>query len=103
MLRAPDIDELAAAIRRPDPRRETIMPHVNIKHFPMSLSDRQQSELVSAVTKAVTEAFGCDEGVVSIALEPIDKESWNEKVYFPEIVDRRDMLGKAPNYGPVGE
>jgi amino acid adenylation domain-containing protein len=103
MLRAPDIDELAAAIRRPDPRKETIMPHVNIKHFPVSLSDRQQSDLVSAVTKAVTDAFGCDEGVVSIALEPIDKEAWNEKVYFPEIVDRRDMLGKAPNYGPVDE
>ncbi|GHJ40701.1 amino acid adenylation domain-containing protein [Streptomyces sp. TS71-3] len=101
MLKAPDIDELATAIRRRlDIRKETIMPHVNIKHFPVSLSDEQQSELVSALTRAVTTAFGCDEGVVSIAFEPIDKEVWTEKVYIPEIVNRRDILGKVPTYGP---
>jgi len=101
MLRAPGVDELATAIRRRlDPRKETVMPHVNIKHFPVPLSDEQQSELVAAVTKAMTKAFGCDEGAVSIALEPIDKEVWNEKVYLPEIVNRRDILGKVPNYGP---
>ncbi|WP_158839419.1 amino acid adenylation domain-containing protein [Saccharothrix deserti] len=101
MLKAPDIDELTTAIRRRlDTQKEITMPHVNIKHFPMPLSDEQRSELVSAVTKAVTDAFGCDEGVVSIALEPIDKEVWNEKVYLPEIVNRRHILGKVPNYGP---
>ncbi|MFL6113403.1 MAG: amino acid adenylation domain-containing protein [Catenulispora sp.] len=101
MLRAPDIEELAAAIRRRlDHRKETNMPHVNIKHFPVPLSDRQQSELVSAVTKAVTEAFGCDAGVVSIAFEPIAEEAWHEKVYIPEIVNRRDILSKVPDYGP---
>jgi thioesterase domain-containing protein/phenylpyruvate tautomerase PptA (4-oxalocrotonate tautomerase family) len=101
MLKAPGIDELATAIRRRlDIQKETIMPHVNIKHFPVSLSDDQQSELVSAVTKAVTNAFGCDEGAVSIAFEPIDKEVWKEEVYLPEIVNRRHILGKVPNYGP---
>ncbi|MCY0935186.1 amino acid adenylation domain-containing protein [Streptomyces sp. H34-S4] len=101
LLRAPDIDELAAAVRRrPGTRKETVVPHVNIKHFPMALSDEQQSELVSAVTRAVTNAFGCDEGVVSIAVEPVDKELWNEEVYIPEIVNRRHILGKVPNYGP---
>jgi amino acid adenylation domain-containing protein len=101
MLKAPDVDELATAIRRRlDIQKETIMPHVNIKYFPVGLSDEQQSELVSAVTKAVTHAFGCDEGAVSIAFEPVDKEVWNEEVYLPEIVNRRHILGKVPNYGP---
>ncbi|MEU9145075.1 amino acid adenylation domain-containing protein [Streptomyces sp. NPDC048349] len=101
LLRAPDIDELATAIRRRlNIRKDTVMPHVNIKHFPMALSDEQQSELVAAVTKAVTNAFGCDEGVVSIAVESVDKELWNEEVYIPEIVNRRHILGKVPNYGP---
>lgn len=104
VLREPDIDELATAIRRRlNIRKDTVMPHVNIKHFPMALSDEQQSELVSAVTKAVTDAFGCDEGVVSIAVESIDKELWNEEVYIPEIVNRRHILGKVPNYGPDTE
>ena len=74
------------------------MPHVNIKHFPVSLSEEKQSELVAAVTKAVKSAFGCDEGVISIALEPVEKEVWNERVYTPEIVNRKNLLRKPPNY-----
>jgi amino acid adenylation domain-containing protein len=101
ILEESDVDTLTAAVRRRlDGQKGHIMPHVNIKHFPVSLSDRQQSDLVSAVTRAVTEAFGCDEGVVSIALEPVDEAAWNEKVYVPEIVNRRHILGKVPSYVP---
>lgn len=101
ILKDPDVEELATAVRRRlGLQKETIMPHVNIKHFPVPLSDEQQYRLVSAVTEAVTTAFGCDEGVVSIAFEPIDKERWNEQVYIPEIVNRRHILSKVPNYVP---
>jgi phenylpyruvate tautomerase PptA (4-oxalocrotonate tautomerase family) len=74
------------------------MPHVNIKHFPVSMSQEQQAELVAAITQAVTRAFKCDEGVISISLEPVEKEVWNERVYIPEIVKRKDLLRKTPNY-----
>jgi 4-oxalocrotonate tautomerase len=74
------------------------MPHVNIKHFPTSLSQEQQAGLVAAVTQAVMAALKCDEGVVSIALEPIDKETWRERVYLPEIIHRKNLLRKAPTY-----
>jgi 4-oxalocrotonate tautomerase len=74
------------------------MPHVNIKHFPTELSEERQSELVLAVTQAVRNAFGCDEGVISIALEPVTKDDWNELVYGPEIEQRRDLLRKIPSY-----
>jgi phenylpyruvate tautomerase PptA (4-oxalocrotonate tautomerase family) len=101
ILKDPDVEELATAIRRRlGLQKETIMPHVNIKHFPVALSDEQQVRLVTAVTEAVSTAFGCDEGVVSIAIEPVDKERWNEQVYIPEIVNRRHILSKVPNYGP---
>ncbi|MGW7230894.1 hypothetical protein [Streptomyces cyaneofuscatus] len=43
-------------------------------------------------------AFRCDEGVISVALEPVEKEVWNERVYLPEIVQRKDLLHKTPNY-----
>lgn len=107
VLREPAIRELVQRIRArgspADPsaalRKEgASMPHVNIKYFPVPLSDEQQSELVAAVTRAVMSAFGCDEGVISIALEPIDKEAWNERVYVPEIVNRNELLRKVPNY-----
>ncbi|MEV0188066.1 amino acid adenylation domain-containing protein [Kitasatospora purpeofusca] len=101
LLRAPDVDELVTAVhRRLHLRKDTVMPHVNIKHFPMELSDTQQAELLAAVTKAVTDAFGCDEGVVSIAVESVAEENWTEQVYIPEIVNRRDILGKVPDYRP---
>jgi thioesterase domain-containing protein/phenylpyruvate tautomerase PptA (4-oxalocrotonate tautomerase family) len=101
ILKDPDVEELATAVRRRlGLQKETIMPHVNIKHFPVALSDEQQVRLVTAVTEAVSTAFGCDEGVVSIAIEPVDKERWNEQVYIPEIVNRRHILSKVPNYGP---
>ena len=74
------------------------MPHVNIKYFPISLSEQQQSTLIAAITQAVQGAFRCDEGVISIALEPVEKAAWNERVYAPEIVARKDLLRKLPNY-----
>jgi len=74
------------------------MPHVNIKHFPTTVSDEQMTELIAAVTSAVQSAFGCAEGVISIATEPVDKELWNEWVYVPEIVNRGHLLRKLPNY-----
>jgi len=74
------------------------MPHVNIKHFPAPLTDQQRADLVLAVTEAVRGAFGCDEGVISIALEPVESEVWHEQVYLPEIVNRGELLHKSPNY-----
>ncbi len=73
------------------------MPHVNIKHFP-SLSKDQQTELAIALTQVITNIVHCDEGAVSIALEPIEKELWNEQVYIPEIINRRELLCKTPTY-----
>ncbi|MEU8271014.1 tautomerase family protein [Sphaerisporangium sp. NPDC049002] len=74
------------------------MPHVNIKYFPQPLSDEQEAALVAAVSGAVRDALGCDEGVISIALEPVAAEEWDGLVYGPEIVGRKHLLRKTPNY-----
>jgi len=74
------------------------MPHVNIKYFATPLSNEQQTDLVQAITAAVRDAFHCDEKVISIALEPIAPEAWNERVYVPEIVNRKALLRKTPGY-----
>jgi len=74
------------------------MPHVNIKFFPVEVDGEQIAALADDLTSAVVAALGCDAGVVSIALEPVDPQEWNERVYGPEIVGRRDLLIKTPNY-----
>jgi 4-oxalocrotonate tautomerase len=73
------------------------MPHINIKHFP-SLTEEQHSALAESITKVITNVVGCDESVVSIAVEPVLPEEWNTKVYIPEIVDRKNTLIKTPDY-----
>ena len=75
------------------------MPHVNIKYF-SSLDEKQKTTLVKAITEAITNTFQCDETVVSIALEPIEKENWHDEVYLPEIINRQKLLCKIPNYLP---
>ena len=78
--------------------KEPTMPHVNIKHFPVALSDEKKDKLVTEVMKAIQNAFECEESVISIALEPIEKELWKEQVYLPEIEERNNLLCKEPGY-----
>ncbi|MFD4640822.1 tautomerase family protein [Lentzea sp. NPDC058436] len=73
------------------------MPHVTVKHFPATLSPEQEAALSTALTSAITEAFGCQENVVSIALRPVPAEAWDEQVYQPEIAGQ-DSLLKQPQY-----
>jgi phenylpyruvate tautomerase PptA (4-oxalocrotonate tautomerase family) len=100
MLSKPDIVELVGKIRHrlAAQTQEVVVPHVNIKHFPVKLTEERQAELVAAVTAAVQSAFSCDEEVISIALEPVEKDMWNDRVYIPEIVNRKELLRKAPRY-----
>jgi len=100
LIRESGIEKLADAVRRRlrTETEERPMPHVNIKHFPVPLTGEQRTVLVTAITDAVRNAFDCDENVISIALEPVAKEQWNERVYVPEVVDRKELLCKTPNY-----
>ncbi|MEU5776855.1 amino acid adenylation domain-containing protein [Streptomyces venezuelae] len=99
LLRAHGVDELVTALRAARLTRKVIpVPHVNIKHFPNNLEEAQISALVDAITSAVRTAFSVDEGVVSIALEPVAQDAWNERVYIPEIVEDPGHLVKSPDY-----
>ncbi|MEU6765038.1 amino acid adenylation domain-containing protein [Streptomyces sp. NPDC046853] len=99
LLRENGVDELVTAVRAARLHRKVIpVPHVNIKHFPNNLEETQISALVDAITSAVRTAFSVDEGVVSIALEPVAQDAWNERVYIPEIVEDPGHLVKSPDY-----
>ncbi|MEU2680638.1 amino acid adenylation domain-containing protein [Streptomyces sp. NPDC007107] len=99
LLRTGGVDELVTAVRSARLTRKAIgVPHVNIKHFPGDLEAHQVSALVEAITSAVQTAFSVDGGTVSIALEPVAQDVWNERVYVPEIAGGTGNLIKVPNY-----
>jgi 4-oxalocrotonate tautomerase len=74
------------------------MPHVSIKHFPVSVSEKQKEILVDNINQAIIKALGCDEGVISIALENVQPDDWQQEVYQPEIDTKSHLLIKTPNY-----
>lgn len=74
------------------------MPHVIIKYFPKPLDEHRRHRLVTRITEAVREALDVDEGVISIALQPVAPELWDTEVYQPEIIGRGDTLAKSPDY-----
>lgn len=74
------------------------MPHVNIKYFPSMLTAEEKSTIAISITKLLASVIHCDEGAVSVALEPIEKQFWDEKVYIPEMINRKNLLIKLPNY-----
>ncbi|MFI1719491.1 amino acid adenylation domain-containing protein [Streptomyces sp. NPDC020489] len=99
LLRANGIHELVTALQAARiPRKVIGVPHVSIKHFPNNLEAEQLTALVDAITSAVRTAFAVDEGAVSIALEPVAQDAWNERVYLPEIANGGGNLVKAPTY-----
>ena len=75
------------------------MPHINIKMYP-GRSDDVKQKLADAIVKDVLSVAKCDEKWVSVAIEEIDSAEWPEKVYKPEILDKKDKLYKKPGYNP---
>ncbi len=43
---------------------------------------------------------GSSEAAVSVSIEDVDPEHWNEKVFEPDIRARAETLYKKPGYEP---
>ena len=75
------------------------MPHVIVKLYP-GRSDEQKLRLAEEIVKDVVAIAKCEERSVSVAFEDIKKEDWAEKVYKPDILDKKSTLYKEPGYNP---
>ena len=64
------------------------MPHVNIKCYP-GKTEEQKRKLAEKITG--------EEGI-SIVIEEIPEEKWENIVWKKEISNKREMLYKAPGY-----
>lgn len=76
-----------------------MMPHVIVKFYKGRTAD-VKLQLAKKIVKDVMEATGCDEKVVSVAFEEFDPTEWPEKVYKPDILDKKENLVIPPGYNP---
>lgn len=75
------------------------MPHIIVKLYP-GRSEELKKHLADEIVKNVAEIAGCEKKVVSVSIEEIDKVDWPEKVYKPDILDKKDKLYIEPGYNP---
>lgn len=73
------------------------MPHIIVKLWP-GRSEDQKEALALRLTEAMQEALAADEKSISIAIEEVPKEKWNEEVYQPDILAKENLLYKRPGY-----
>jgi len=75
------------------------MPHVIVKLYP-GRSEEQKQKLAEAIAKDIVTIAKCEDRSVSVAIEEIEREAWAEKVYQPDILNKKDDLYKKPGYNP---
>ena len=75
------------------------MPHVIVKLYP-GRSDELKVKLANEIAKDVAAIAVCEEKSVSVAFVEIEKEDWAEKVYKPDILDKKHILYREPGYNP---
>jgi 4-oxalocrotonate tautomerase len=73
------------------------MPHVIVKLYP-GRSEEQKQKLTEAIAKDVVEIIKCPEMAVSVALEEVPPADWPEKVYRPDILEKKETLYRKPGY-----
>jgi 4-oxalocrotonate tautomerase len=73
------------------------MPHVIVKLWP-GKSEQQKTRLADKIAKDVMDVLNYGEESVSVGFEEINSQDWKEKVYKPDIQDKRDQIYKKPGY-----
>jgi 4-oxalocrotonate tautomerase len=77
------------------------MPHIIVKMHP-GRSEQQKAQLTEAIVKDVMAIARVGEDAVSVSVEEITPNDWNNKVYKPDILNGPGKLYKKPGYDPLG-
>ena len=72
------------------------MPHIILKSFP--LTEEERTKVTEALSQALQQSLGKSEASISVAIEEVSKENWQEQVYNTEIAPYMDTLTKKPGY-----
>jgi 4-oxalocrotonate tautomerase len=73
------------------------MPHIVVKLWP-GRTNEQKEQLSEAIVKAFKDVLNSSDQSISVAIEDVKKEDWEEQVYKPEILPNMEKLYKKPGY-----
>ncbi|MFA5014340.1 MAG: tautomerase family protein [Actinomycetota bacterium] len=73
------------------------MPHIIVKLWP-GRSEDQKKQMTDKIVKIIKNTTGAPESSISMAIEEVPKEKWNEEVYKPDIIEKEHLLYKKPGY-----
>lgn len=66
------------------------MPYIAIKAFPKD--EETKKKVVNKINQIFLEEWGCPQEALTISLEEISPDDWNEKVLKPEIEPKKDSM-----------
>lgn len=66
------------------------MPYIAIKAFPKDAETKKK--VVEKINQVFLEEWGCPQEALTISLEEIAPDDWNEKVLKPEIEPKKDSM-----------
>ncbi|MGA8831954.1 MAG: tautomerase family protein [Desulfomonilaceae bacterium] len=69
------------------------MPHIIVKLYP-GRTEEQKISLAEQIAKDVVTIAKCPAEAVSVAIEEVEPERWNEDVYKPYILNNDSNLYK---------
>ena len=71
------------------------MPHVIVKLYP-GRTEAQKTRLADEITKALMEVANASEASISVGIEDVRPEDWDETVHKPDILGKADTLYRKP-------
>ena len=66
------------------------MPYISIKAFPKD--EETKKRVVDKINQIFLEEWGCPQQAVTISVEEIAPDNWNETVVKPEIEPKKDCM-----------
>lgn len=66
------------------------MPYIAIKAYPKDEETRKR--LVDKINQDILEIWGCPSQAVTISVEEVQPEEWNEKIVKAEIEPEKDKM-----------
>lgn len=66
------------------------MPYIKIKGYPKDQETKKR--LAERINQALLEVWGCPQEAITISIEEIKPENWEESVVKPEIQPNTDKM-----------
>lgn len=76
------------------------MPHIIVKLWP-GRTEEQKKQLTSKLVEALKASINVPNSSISISIEEIPEEKWNDEVYKPDIIEKKHLLYKKPDYNTI--